>query len=168
MKAYVAAPSSDLDSARMLMAEVRDAGFEITHDWTVGFEDETPADYRERSKLDIDGVIAADVLIADCRILRRGGPLIEIGAALGVGVPVVSIGGFHVFFENHPSVTVCRRSTRACLLAARVARRKPDADSLATDLSTVRDAVLRYAEELDLSLALSALERIEAAIKGDE
>jgi len=168
MNAYVAAPSSDITSARRLIAEVRDAGFEITHDWTVEFESESTEDYRKRSKLDIDGVVRSDVVIADCRRLKTGGPLIEIGAALGAGIPVVAIGLLHPFFRFHPLVSSVTRPRRACLLAAQVARRKPAANSLATDLSTVRNAVLRYAEELDLSLALSALERIEATIKGDE
>jgi hypothetical protein len=122
IRVYVAAPSSDLDAARELMATVRDAGFEITHDWTVGLEGEVVSDWPLRCQLDINGVIHAEVVIADVRRrLNNGGPLIEIGAALGAGIPVVSVGSFHRFFEAHPLVKVCSDLTRACLMAASVA-----------------------------------------------
>lgn len=74
------------------LQQLRELGYEITHDWTIIEKSNHPneTDLGNYAKFDIDGVIRSDVAIAimdDPKYAYRG-TFSEIGCALGVGKPL--------------------------------------------------------------------------------
>ena len=112
MKVYLACSSSDLEIARMAMDALREAGHEITFDWTDMFEkaetEGKPVVLAERATADIQGVVDADVLVFYMTpSMKTVGCFIEIGAALAGPKPVLvcrECSDFDHFFYNHPWV----------------------------------------------------------------
>lgn len=86
MKIYLAGKWSDKINMRKMMMELEEIGHTITHNWT---NNETPTRSPQElayfAKLDIDGVINADYVIAymdDPKYAYRG-TFTEIGCAIG-------------------------------------------------------------------------------------
>lgn len=110
MKIYVAAKTHDFERARNLMNSIREAGHEITFDWTYQVEDVGPDHQNEAAKSpaylakcaerDMFGVRSAHRVVAIGHP-RVCGTLIEVGMALAQGKPVDLIGDFppSVFWE---------------------------------------------------------------------
>ena len=106
MKLYVAGKWEDRERVSDIMRILRGIGFEITCDWTDHkYEDEAyPQQYCAD---DVQGVKDADLYIGifvDSYIYR--GALVEMGIALGVGIPVWLLGTKQddCIFSHHPSV----------------------------------------------------------------
>jgi hypothetical protein len=95
IKVYVAGKFQDRLKLREVMAELRGEGFTVTHDWTFEDEgsvtkDELPGYLRKCALLDLQGVRDANfVLLFGHPELK--GALIEAGAALALGTPVLVI-----------------------------------------------------------------------------
>lgn len=106
MKVYVAGKWEDRAEVSDIMRILEGMGFNITCDWTDHkYEDEAyPQQY---CMDDIQGVKDADlylgIFIAD---YHYQGSLVEMGIALGVGIPVWLFGNKAdgCIFSNHPSV----------------------------------------------------------------
>lgn len=103
MKFYVATKWEERARARQIMSQLIDAGHTITYDWTMQ-EQESGL----QAQADLNGVIEADVLVFIAeQDLNYKGALIEIGAALGQGMPVVVIGDAPItetMFFKHPNI----------------------------------------------------------------
>lgn len=96
--------------------QLRQLGYEITHDWTrvEKAPNPTPEDQGSYAKFDIDGVKKSDVAVAvmDDPDYAYRGTYTEIGCALGIGKPlhiVCPVEGdayikTNVFF-HHPDIT---------------------------------------------------------------
>lgn len=69
MKFFVSGSIRHKEEIRSLYAQVEAAGHEITHDWTrsdpIGVKSENTQESGRRAKMDIDGVLAADVYVLD-------------------------------------------------------------------------------------------------------
>jgi hypothetical protein len=94
MRIYVAAKWEERARARAFMTRIEEEGHTVTHDWTK--EDEAKADaaglyYRECAAADVRGAAAADAVVLLFHPGLQGG-LVELGIALGVGLPVVLVG----------------------------------------------------------------------------
>lgn len=110
MRIYVAAKTHDFEKARTLMSAIREAGHEITFDWTYQVEDVGPSHENESAQdpaflaqcadRDMYGVRRAHRLVAIGHP-RVCGTLVEVGMALRQGIPVDLIGEFppSVFWE---------------------------------------------------------------------
>ena len=106
MKIYVAGKWEDRERVSDIMRILRGVGFEITWDWTDHkYEDE--ANPQQYCADDVQGVKDANlylgIFIAD---YHYRGALVEMGIALGVGIPVWLFGdkADGCIFSNHPSV----------------------------------------------------------------
>lgn len=114
MKVYLASSFLNKDNARTAMDMLRNAGHEITNDWTTH---ETTSDLSvlERESVeDLIGVQDADVLV----FLWPGrmGSNAELGAALALGKPAILVGGINRFdsvYFNHPLVRYAGTMTDA-------------------------------------------------------
>jgi nucleoside 2-deoxyribosyltransferase len=103
MRVYIAAPYPERDAARLLMAELERAGFEVTSTW-LREEDELADKF---ARLDLADVDRADVLVAinPPTYLKAGtgGRHVELGYALALHKPIVLVGErsniFH-FLDN--------------------------------------------------------------------
>lgn len=100
MKVYVAAKWEERNRAREVMFRLVEAGHTITYDWTV---QEQESGYQ--AEADIDGVVKANAYVGVFeKDLNYVGALIELGAALGIGIPVYVIGNAQVtksmFFKH--------------------------------------------------------------------
>ena len=106
MKIYVAGKWEDRQRVSDIMQILRDIGFEITCDWT-GHKYSDEAYPQQYCADDVQGVKDADlyigVFIAD---YNYRGALVEMGIALGVGIPVWLLGDRQddCIFSNHPGV----------------------------------------------------------------
>ena len=109
MKIYVAGKWEDRDQVRLVHQELRRLGHEITVDWT---DHDYPTDDIESilesyTLDDIWGVKEADLFIALMTVnYLYKGAWVEMGVALGKGIPVLVIGkaGDSCIFMNHPLV----------------------------------------------------------------
>ncbi len=100
MKIYVACSSREIPRARAVMADLRAAGHEITHDWTHHVEQALASgqsesmlddDFcEEAAHSDLDGVHRADVLVFLAPTETAKGAWIEFGYAMGLcDMPIV-------------------------------------------------------------------------------
>ena len=106
MEIYVAAKYQDRDRVRELYYELSYLGHEITVDWT-NHNDVSPEKLTEYAVEDVGGVKEAKLLIALMTIkYEYKGLWVEMGIALGKGIPVWVIGdaGDSCLFMNHPLV----------------------------------------------------------------
>ena len=106
MRVYVAGKWEDRSRVAEIMRILRGTGFEITCDWT----DHKYSDnaYPQKYCLDdFEGVKSADlylgIFVAD---YHYRGALVEMGIALGIGIPVWLFGDKQddCIFSHHPSV----------------------------------------------------------------
>ena len=112
MSVYVSTSSKRIERAREVIAYLKAKGFRITHDWTVGFDDEasyTDEELSRRAAADVRGARAADfvivIMLKEMSIMT--GAAVEIGAALAVGTPVVIVEEeipFEHFFKHHENI----------------------------------------------------------------
>ncbi len=107
MKVYVAGKWEDRRRCRDIMDRLEDTGHTITCDWTDHeYEDEQyPIQYCQD---DVQGVKDADVFLGvfiDNTVHYRGA-LVEMGIALGLGLPCYIIGNAQddCIFINHPQI----------------------------------------------------------------
>ena len=109
MKFFVSGKVGHENDAKKLMDLLRKAGHEITFDWTTISHlrpyDANVAASREAAVLEASGVKDADVLVvvADDRGV---GMFVELGIAIGVGIPVRIINNkeSRSMFFHHPLV----------------------------------------------------------------
>lgn len=100
MKVYVAGASSErVERAKVVMAAIREAGLEVTHDWTIGMtgSPDSSLSQEDRAKFaedDIQGVLDADVIafLAPLKGNQSTGAWVEFGIAIGLDKPVFASG----------------------------------------------------------------------------
>lgn len=111
-KIYIASGLKNAERAKEYMGLFREAGWEITYDWTVhgsvlhrGVEV-----MRETARNEVFGVLEADILLV---VLPGGrGTHVELGVAIGRGTPVLLVPSIdptedlHCAFYHHPQVTI--------------------------------------------------------------
>ena len=107
MKFYVAGKWEDRERVSQIMRILEGMGNEITCDWTDHkYEDEEyPHQYCAD---DVQGVKDADIYLGIfVAEYHYRGALVEMGIALGMGIPVWLLGdkADGCIFSNHPSVT---------------------------------------------------------------
>lgn len=113
MKLYLASGLQNRDTVAQIAQDLRELGHVITYDWTAHGSVQD-ASYEEKAAVaqaEVGGAISAEMVVA---ILPGGrGTHVEIGAALGAGIPVVvvyqqvedlKIGGIDCVFYSHPGV----------------------------------------------------------------
>lgn len=104
MKIYVATSFKNIPEARQVMAALRKAGHEISHDWTNEAVDQAwplarrLAYLRKCGSADYAGVQAADAVVLINHDLARDA-MVEFGLALGMSKPV-----FLLYPERRTSV----------------------------------------------------------------
>lgn len=118
-KVWVSGAWAHREEMSVKIDELRQLGYEITHDWTRVEKAETPSpvDQGDYAKFDIDGVKNSDIAVAvmDDPDYAYRGTYTEIGCALGIGkplhivapYPLDSCGNYvqtNVFFW-HPDIT---------------------------------------------------------------
>jgi len=101
MKLYIASKYPNKDRVALVATQLRDAGFEITSTWhrerydkDVQLKDVRPNRLKTIAERDLKELSEADALVvytAGCR-RSRGGMWVEMGIALGIGMPVFVIG----------------------------------------------------------------------------
>lgn len=106
MKIYVAGNySEDKLRCRSLMAELKNAGHEITEDWTDPKYNNAP--HVLCCQVDVEGIRNADCIVF-CAIFDRKyrGAFVEMGMALALGKPVYVLGNAidTCVFTAHPLV----------------------------------------------------------------
>jgi hypothetical protein len=109
MKFFVSGKIGDEDNVKKAMQALRDAGHEITFDWTT-IDHLRPYDInssasREAAIKESRGVLDADVLVIFAH--ERGvGMYVELGIAIGAGMPirVVTNTESRTMFFHHPLV----------------------------------------------------------------
>src|SRR6266702_6355447 len=109
MKFYVSASLKDAPTVAVLYEKMIEMGHEVTHDWTTypHMDAWSTEERREMAATEIDGVVGADCVIF---LLPGGrGAHVEVGAALGVGIPVLLCGeeDKNSLFYCHPFVSRC-------------------------------------------------------------
>jgi len=89
MRLYVAAQWSDRAEVRQVMGQLIASGHQITHNWT-----NLDQFSRLQAALDFQGVEEAEALVfvANNPYDSTGGAFVEMGIALGRGIPVFVIG----------------------------------------------------------------------------
>ncbi len=109
MKFFVSGKVGNDNIAKSLMKALKDAGHEITFDWTniehLRPYDKNGARSREAAISECSGVKDADVLVIIAH--EKGvGMYVELGMALGVGIPVrvVTKDESRTMFFHHPLV----------------------------------------------------------------
>ncbi len=109
MKFFVSGKVGSDNIAKSLMKALKDAGHEITFDWTsiehLSPYDKNGAQSREAAISECCGVKNADVLVIIAH--EKGvGMYVELGMALGVGIPVrvVTKDESRTMFFHHPLV----------------------------------------------------------------
>lgn len=109
MKFFVSGKVGSENDAKKLMDLLREAGHEITFDWTTISHlrpyDANVTASREAAVLEAAGVKDADVLVIVAHD-RGVGMFVELGIALGVGIPVRIINDkeSRSMFFHHPLV----------------------------------------------------------------
>lgn len=110
MKIYVAGKYQDRDRVRVVYQILREHGHEITLDWTnhnIYPNDAVAEKLSGFAQDDVSGVLSADLFIGLMTIpYEYKGLWVEMGIALGKGIPVYIIGnaGDSCIFTNHPLV----------------------------------------------------------------
>lgn len=103
MVIYCAGKWEEKERAREVMLQLIQAGYVISYDWTA-YEQESS----KQAEADINGVLGADIFVGIFeKDLNYLGALIEMGAALGLGMPCYIIGDAPVtksLFFQHPLV----------------------------------------------------------------
>lgn len=91
MRIYVAGKYGPNTNARVreVHTQLRAAGHVITYDWTGDEQVST-----QQAMNDLNGVLTADafVLIAESHDVTYTGSLVELGIALGIGLPIYLLG----------------------------------------------------------------------------
>lgn len=111
MRFYVAAKYCDRDAVRIVYGDLIDRGHSITCDWTNHdiYPEDAPLEKKAEFAIDdIEGVRNADAVIAIFIEERhQRGALIEIGAALALGKPVMIVGEHEASSTllQHPLIT---------------------------------------------------------------
>ena len=111
MKIYVAGKYQDRVRVKSIHQEIRRIGHEITLDWTnhnIYPNDAVAGKLKGFAKDDVWGVKEADLFIGlMTEKYEYKGLWVEMGVALGKGIPVWIIGsaGDSCIFMNHPLVT---------------------------------------------------------------
>lgn len=103
MNIYVAGKWEEMARVREVQAQLRAVGHRITHDWT-SYQSDSP---RDQAICDLTGVRCADVLVLIVeKDLRYAGAWVEMGIAIGRGIPVYVLGtaGDQNIFMNLPRV----------------------------------------------------------------
>lgn len=116
MKAFVSGQINDKEQIREIYSELRNIGFDITHDWTrtdkIDDKLADPTESGRRAAKDITGVVDCDtyILMTDNEKVGKG-MYVELGAALALrektGKPDVYIVGplNHLsIFYLHPAI----------------------------------------------------------------
>lgn len=107
LNVYVAAKFIDREQVREIHSLLRKMGHTVALDWT-NHEKDSLMDKVHWATEDINGVRNCDVLIAVfIQERHQRGAMIEIGAALGLGKPVIIAGNAEnsSTLLNHPLVT---------------------------------------------------------------
>jgi len=110
MKIYVAGKYQDRDRVRFIHQLLREQGHEITIDWTnhdIYPNDAIAEKLSQFAQDDVWGVLNADIFIGLMTLpFEYKGLWVEMGIALGKGIPVYVIGdaGSNCIFHNHPLV----------------------------------------------------------------
>lgn len=110
MKIYVAGKYSDRDRVRYIHQNLKEMGHEITVDWTnhdIYPNDATAERLSQFAQDDVRGVKEADLYIGLMTIpFEYKGAWVEMGLALGKGIPIYIIGnaGDSCIFMHHPLV----------------------------------------------------------------
>lgn len=129
---YVAGPSADLDRARAVVRELRARGVAVIGDgWISSVEQNGPDANLPQSLLaecaegDLSAVRGATLVLVLTHdwggVGTSGGATIEAGAALGLGIPVVTSGGpLHPLFRAKV-MAECRHDSEAVALVAAIA-----------------------------------------------
>jgi hypothetical protein len=111
MKVYVSGTSKRADLANEVMQRLQDEGHIITMDWTIDIPSEDTMDADQlaaRAEKAVSAVCEAGaVVLLITKEMRGVGSMIEVGAALGKGIPVLVAEleeGFDHFFSFHPLV----------------------------------------------------------------
>jgi len=104
-KIYVAGPSAKLQDFEVLFPKLREAGFEITFDWTVAIREagsaspDDPVVCRKAAEDDLQGVLSADVfwIVQPDEASTSTGAWFEFGAAATqrkrTGSPMIIVSG---------------------------------------------------------------------------
>ena len=93
MKIYVATKYEEAPRARQVMGLLIAHGHTITYNWTWNEQSSS-----EQAHKDMQGVLDADALVLIIeKDLQYKGALVEVGIALGKGIPVYVIGSY---FDN--------------------------------------------------------------------
>jgi hypothetical protein len=153
MNVYVAgAWVEQWERARPMIARLREAGFAITHDWTVAEQrtrpdgtplfdsDISPAERAMHARNDLDGVLRADVvLLLAANEKGACGSWVEMGAALAAReIRKVSMFGSHLV---PPVLIVCGEKNRRTIfteLADRLCATDDDGFAAVVALRSVR------------------------------
>lgn len=113
MRLYLASGLQNRATVAQIAQGLRDLGHTITYDWTEhgSVQDASDEEKAAVAQAELEGVLAAEMVVV---ILPGGrGTHVEIGAALGVGIPVVIVyrkpedllvGGVECVFYDHPGV----------------------------------------------------------------
>lgn len=105
MKIYIATRFEDKPLAAYWVKRLRDAGIEITHNWSaveeVNDAAANPARRTEYAEADFNGVVSADLVWVLSPEVGGRGCWTEMGIALGRQIPVVLSGalGLNIFDE---------------------------------------------------------------------
>lgn len=107
MKIYVASKFENTLAVQIMHRVLREAGHEITHDWTVEdlAAENDPALAVRCAIDDVEGVEDADAVVLLMHPNMKGA-WVEFGIALARFIPIVVVGGprFECIFERLPSV----------------------------------------------------------------
>lgn len=108
MKVYVAGKFEDRENIRSIYHILKQYGHTIALDWTNHEHPKSDKEQEQWAIADIEGVKQCDTLIAIfSKDYRYRGALIEVGAALALGKPVIIIGSNEnsSTLLHHPLVT---------------------------------------------------------------
>lgn len=122
MKFFISGQIDDVLNIKEIMKTVKDAGHEITHDWTTtdtflgGPEEKlnNPEESQLRAKKDIDGVLNCDVYVLSSNNIKTGkGMYVELGAAIALNeitdkpkIYVIGKLNHLSLFYLHPNVAI--------------------------------------------------------------
>ncbi len=115
MKIYCAGKWEEKHRIQIVQNILRRAGHEITFDWTQQPNTTNEAELNEQCLCDIEGVMSADALVAvlvdeDKYMCKSSNRYVEIGIAIGAGIPVYILGKPRAdfLFRRDTSVRVLR------------------------------------------------------------
>ena len=115
MRIYCAGKWEEKHRIQIVQNILRRAGHEITFDWTQQPNTTNEAELNEQCLYDIEGVMSADALVAvlvdeDKYLCKSANRYVEIGIAIGAGIPVYILGKPRqdFLFRRDTSVRVLR------------------------------------------------------------